>query len=181
MLTNLDHDLKKAEEHLHNEFNKLQVGRANPSLFEGITVHAYGSNQPIKNLANIGVLDAQTVTIQPWDRSVLRDIAKGISDANLGLTPQDNGESILIRIPPMTEERRRDLVKIAKNLSEEGKIAVRNVRQEYLKRIKASESEKTISEDQTKQFEAELQKKIDTEMKKIEEMLKHKENEVMKI
>ena len=119
MLHTLSVDLQKAEQHLHDEFAKLQVGRANPAIVESITVMVYGSVQPLRNVASVGTLDAQTISIQPWDKTVLRDIAKAINDANIGLNPQDNGESILIRIPALTEERRRDLAKIAKKLSEE--------------------------------------------------------------
>lgn len=179
MLHTLEQDLARAEEHLHNEFAKLQVGRANPAIVEGITVLAYGSVGPLRNSASVTVLDSQTLSITPWDRSLLRDIAKGINDANLGLNPQDNGESILIRIPPMTEDRRRDMVKIAKHLAEEGKIAVRNIRQDYIKKIKSQDD--SVGEDIVKQQEKDLQKKVDEEIVKIDALCKHKEAEIMKI
>ena len=171
MLHTLEGDLKKAEQHLHDEFAKLQVGRANPAIVEGITVMVYGSAQPLRNVASVGTLDAQTISIQPWDKSVLRDISKAINDANIGLNPQDNGESVLIRIPALTEERRRDLVKIAKRLTEEGKVTVRNIRQDYLKKIKSQDE--SVSEDIVKQQENELQKKIDGQ--KIDQMDGYKE------
>ena len=179
MLHTLESDLKKAEQHLHDEFAKLQVGRANPAIVESITVLAYGSVQPLRNVASISTLDAQTISIQPWDKSVLRDISKAINDANIGLNPQDNGESVLIRIPALTEERRRDLAKISKRLAEEGKVAVRNIRQDYLKRIKAQDE--SVGEDMVKQQENELQKKIDEAIIMIDKMAKHKEEEIMKI
>lgn len=179
MLHTLESDLQKAEQYLHDEFAKLQVGRANPAIVEGITVMAYGSAQPLRNVASVSIMDAQTISIQPWDRSVLRDISKAINDANIGLNPQDNGESVLIRIPALTEERRRDLVKIAKKLAEDGKVAVRNIRQDYLKKIKAQDD--SIGEDIVKQQEKDLQKSIDEETVKIDAMLKHKEGEIMKI
>lgn len=179
MLHTLEGDLKKAEQHLHDEFAKLQVGRANPAIVEGITVMVYGSAQPLRNVASVGTLDAQTISIQPWDKSVLRDISKAINDANIGLNPQDNGESVLIRIPALTEERRRDLVKIAKRLTEEGKVTVRNIRQDYLKKIKSQDE--SVSEDIVKQQENELQKKIDEAIVLIDKMAKHKEEEIMKI
>lgn len=179
MLDTLQSDLQKAEQHLHDEFAKLQVGRANPVLVEGIIVMAYGSPQPLRNVASVSAMDAQTISIQPWDRAVLRDISKAITDANIGLNPQDNGESVLIRIPSMTEERRRDITKIAKRLSEDGKVAVRNIRQDYLKRIKGQDE--SVGEDVVKQQEKDLQKKIDEEIEKIDKMLKHKEDEIMKI
>ncbi len=179
MLENLHNDLAKAEEHLHNEFNKLQVGRANPAIVEGITVLAYGSLGPLRNVASIGVLDAQTLSIQPYDRSLIKDIDRAITDANLGLNPQNNGETILIRIPTLTEERRRDLAKIAKKLADEGKVAVRNIRADYLKKIKAQGDE--VSEDMVAQQEKDLQKAVDAESKKIDELLAKKETDIMKV
>ncbi len=179
MLHTLSSDLQKAEQHLHDEFAKLQVGRANPAIVEGITVMAYGMPQPLRNVASVGTLDAQTISIQPWDKSVLRDISKAINDANIGLNPQDNGESVLIRIPALTEERRRDLVKIAKKLAEDGKVAVRNIRQDYLKKIK--NQDESVGEDIIKQQEKDLQKGIDEAIVLVDKMLKHKEEEVMKI
>ncbi|NDK19518.1 ribosome recycling factor [Candidatus Gracilibacteria bacterium] len=179
MLHTLSGDLQKAEQHLHDEFAKLQVGRANPAIVESITVMVYGSVQPLRNVASVGTLDAQTISIQPWDKTVLRDIAKAINDANIGLNPQDNGESILIRIPALTEERRRDLAKIAKKLSEEGKVTVRNIRQDYLKKIKSQDE--SVSEDIVKQQEKDLQKSIDEAIVLVDKMTKHKEEEIMKI
>ena len=179
MLENLNRDLQKAEEHLHNEFNKLQVGRANPAIVEGIMVLAYGSLGPLRNVASIGVLDAQTLSIQPYDRSLIKDIDRAITDANLGLNPQNNGETILIRIPTLTEERRRDLAKIAKRLADEGKVAVRNIRADYLKKIKNQGEE--VSEDVIAQQEKDLQKAIDAESKKIDELLAKKEADIMKV
>ncbi|PIZ01818.1 ribosome recycling factor, partial [Candidatus Gracilibacteria bacterium CG_4_10_14_0_8_um_filter_38_28] len=146
---------------------------------ESITVMVYGSVQPLRNVASVGTLDAQTISIQPWDKTVLRDIAKAINDANIGLNPQDNGESILIRIPALTEERRRDLAKIAKKLSEEGKVTVRNIRQDYLKKIKSQDE--SVSEDIVKQQEKDLQKSIDEAIVLVDKMTKHKEEEIMKI
>lgn len=181
MLTNLKHDLQKAEEHLHNEFAKLQVWRANPSLIEGIHINAYGWIQPLKNVASVSVMDSQTLSIQPWDKTLIRDIDKWITEAWLGLNPQNNWETIMIKIPLLTEERRRDLVKFAKKLSEDGKIAIRNIRQDYLKKIKAAETAKEVWEDILKWYEKDLQKAIDDEIAKVDTMLKHKEEEIMKI
>lgn len=181
MLINLKPDLAKAEEHLHYEFAKLQVGRANPSLIEWIHINVYGWVQPLKNVASVSVMDSQTLSIQPWDRTLIREIDKWITDAGLGLNPQNNGETIMIKIPLLTEERRRDLVKFAKKLSEEGKIAIRNIRQDYLKKIKNAETAKEISEDIMKWYEKDLQKVVDEEIEKVEKMLKHKEEEIMKI
>jgi ribosome recycling factor len=126
-------------------------------------------------------MDAQTLGIQPWDKTLIKDIDRAITEANLGLNPQNNGESILIKIPTLTEERRRDLVKIARRLAEEGRVAVRNIRADYMKKIKNAETNKEIGEDIAKGYEADLQKQIDTESKRIDEMLQKKEDDIMKV
>jgi ribosome recycling factor len=126
-------------------------------------------------------MDAQTLGIQPWDKTLIKDIDRAITEANLGLNPQNNGESILIKIPTLTEERRRDLVKIARRLAEEGRVAVRNIRADYMKKIKNAETNKEIGEDIAKGYESDLQKQIDTESKRIDEMLQKKEDDIMKV
>lgn len=142
---------------------------------------AYGSSQPLRNVAAVSVLDAQTITIQPWDKGIIKDIEKGITEANLGLNPNNNGESIMINIPPLTEERRRDLVKIASRLLEDGKVGIRNVRQDYKKKIDTAKANKEISEDEAKGYEADLQKHVDAATKDAEAMFKKKEEDVMKV
>lgn len=181
MLSNLQQDLSKATNHLTGELAKLQAWRANPAIVEGVFVMAYGSSQPLRNVAAVSILDAQTIVIQPWDKSTIKDIEKGITDANLGLNPSNNGESIMIKIPALTEERRRDLVKIASRLAEEGKVWVRNVRQDYKKKIDTAKANKEISEDEAKWLEADLQKKIDAAIKEVEAMLGAKETDIMKV
>ncbi len=181
MLANLQQDLHKAINHLSWELSKLQAWRANPSIVEGVFVMAYGSSQPLRNVAAVSILDAQTIVIQPWDKWIIKDIEKGITDANLGLNPSNNGESIMIKIPTLTEERRRDLVKIASRLTEEGKVGIRTVRQDYKKKIDTAKTNKEISEDEAKVYEADLQKKVDASIKEVDEMLKVKEVEIMKV
>lgn len=181
MLTNLQQELHKAIEHYKNELAKLQAWRANPAIVEGVFVMAYGSSQPLKNVAAVSTLDAQTISIQPWDKSLMRDIEKGITDANLGLNPNNNGESILINIPPLTEERRRDLVKLSSRMTEEAKVSLRNIRQEYKKKLDQAKADKSTSEDILKWYENDLQKAIDAAVKNIDEFEKHKEAEIMKV
>jgi ribosome recycling factor len=142
---------------------------------------AYGSSQPLRNVAAVSTLDAQTISIQPWDKSVLKDIEKWITDASLGLNPTNNGESILIRIPPLTEERRRDLVKLASRLAEDGKVWVRTVRQDHKKKIDTAKANKEISEDEAKAYESELQKQIDASIKEVDSLIKKKEEDIMKV
>ncbi|MBP9812547.1 ribosome recycling factor [Candidatus Gracilibacteria bacterium] len=181
MLTNLQQELHKAIEHYKNELAKLQAGRANPAIVEGVFVMAYGSSQPLRNVAAVSTLDAQTISIQPWDKSIMRDIEKGITDANLGLNPNNNGESILINIPALTEERRRDLVKLSSRMTEEAKVSLRNIRQDYKKKLDQAKADKTSSEDILKGYESDLQKAIDGAVKNIDEIEKHKEEEIMKV
>lgn len=180
MLTNLQEELNKAHEHLKFEFSKLQVGRANPAIVETVIVSAYGSTQPLKNVAAVSNLDAQTLTIQPWDKSLIKDIEKAISEANLGLNPSNNGETLMIKFPTLTEERRKEIVKLAGKIAEEGKIAIRNIRGDFKKKIDSAKSEKTISEDEAKMHENNLQKIIDQAIKNVENSLDEKEKDIMK-
>lgn len=142
---------------------------------------AYGSSQPIRNVAAVSTLDAQTIVIQPWDKTIIRDIEKGISDASLGLNPSNNGESLMIKIPPLTEERRRDLVKLASRLGEDGKVGIRTVRQDFKKKIDTAKANKEISEDEAKSYETDLQKQIDAAIKEVDSLLKTKEEDIMKV
>lgn len=173
-------DLERVFVHLHDEFAKLQVGRANPAMVEGILVEAYGSRQALKNCASVSTLDAQTLSIQPWDRGLLRDIARGITDSGIGLNPQDNGESITIRVPAITEERRRELAKFAKKLAEDAKVSIRTIRQDALKKVK-QQQDAGMGEDIAKREETEIQKHVDAAVKKVDETTAHKEAEIMKV
>ena len=173
--------IDKALKHLDVEYTKLQLGRANPAMVESILIEQYDSMQPIQNMATVSNLDAQTLTIKPWDKNVIHPIAKAITESWLWLNPQTMADSIMIKMPLLTEERRKEVSKIAKNLAEDAKISVRNARQESLKVIKKAEDDKEISEDIKKQTESDLQKLIDDANKKIEEHFKHKETEIMKI
>jgi ribosome recycling factor len=181
MLANLQQELTKATNHMKSELAKLQAWRANPAIVEDVYVMAYGSIGPLKNIAAVSIMDASTIVIQPWDKALIKDIEKGISDAKIGLNPSNNGETLMIKIPPLTEERRRELVKVASRLGEEGKVGIRNIRQEFKKKIDSAKANKEISEDEAKGYEANLQKDIDGGIKQIEEMLKVKEIEIMKI
>lgn len=173
--------IDKALKHLDIEYTKLQLGRANPAMVESILIEQYGSMQSIQNVASVSNLDAQTLSIKPWDKTIIHSIAKAITEAWLWLNPQTMADSIMIKMPLLTEERRKEVSKIAKNLAEDAKISVRNARQDSLKIIKKAEDDKEISEDIKKQTESELQKLIDDANKKIEEHFKHKEADIMKI
>lgn len=181
MLEKAKEGIKKAISHLEHEYSKLQLGRANPIMVEWILVEQYGSMQPLQNMAAVSNLDAQTLSIKPWDKTVLHAIAKAITDAGLGLNPQTMADSIMIKVPPLTEERRREISKIAKTMSDDAKVGVRNARAESMKVIKNAEDNKEISEDTRKDTEADLQKLIDEANKKIDEIYKHKDADIMKV
>ncbi|MCD5374835.1 ribosome recycling factor [Candidatus Gracilibacteria bacterium] len=181
MLQQAKQSIDKALHHLENEFGKLQMGRANPALIEDIMIEQYGSMQPIKNSASIGILDPQTLSISPWDKELIGVITKAITAANIGLNPQAGAESILIKVPQMTEETRKDMVKVVKKYGEDAKVSIRNIRGDLHKQIGKQKTEKEISEDEAKDLEVDLQKIVDEANKKIEEATKHKEADVMKV
>jgi len=173
--------IKKAISHLETEYSKLQLWRANPAMVEDILVDQYGSLMPIKNWASLTLLDSQTISIQPWDKSLVHKIAKAITEENLWLNPQTMADSVMIKIPPMTEERRKEAVKIAKNMAEEAKVWVRNARADSHKVIQTAKDWKEISEDIANNYEKDLQKMVDDANKQIDEMTKKKEVDIMKI
>ncbi len=173
--------INKAIKHFELELSRLQLWRANPALVEDIFVEQYGSLQAIKNIASTSTIDNQTLSIKPWDRNLVHPIAKAITASWKWLNPQTMADSVIIKIPPLTEDRRKDTAKIAKKLSEEAKISVRNVRWEELKIIKKAEADKKISEDECKKYEEDLQKIINDANKLIDEKTKKKEEDIMKI
>ena len=181
MLQQAKSSLEKTLHHLEGEFGKLQMGRATPVLVEDVNVEQYGSMQAIKNCASINILDPQTLSIAPWDKELIHPIAKAIIAANIGLNPQTMADSILIKVPQLTEERRLEMAKIVKKFAEEAKISIRNVRWDIHKQIKKQENEKLISEDIAKEMEQDLQKLIDEANKKIDEASKKKEADIMKV
>ena len=181
MLTKAKEGIEKTIHHLDVEYSKLQLGRANPVMVESIMVEQYGSMQPLQNMAAVSNLDAQTLSIKPWDKTVIHAIAKAISDSGLWLNPQTMADSILIKVPPLTEERRKEISKVAKNMAEDAKVWIRNARAESMKAIKKAENDKEISEDERKKYETDLQKLIDDANKKVEEHYKAKSADIMKI
>lgn len=178
---------KKFEENLNNtisflnkELVKIRTGKAHPSLFDGIKIDYYGNPTPLNQIANINIPDAKTIVIQPWDKSVLSFIEKAILNANLGFTPINNGEIIRINIPQLTEERRKEYVKLAKMEGEKAKISVRNIRREYLEKLKKLEKE-GVPEDEIKKSEKEFQDIVDNAMKQIDSLIELKEKEILQI
>lgn len=181
MLEKTKDAISKSIRHLDVEFGKLQLGRANPASVESIMVEQYGSMQALQNVANVSNLDGQTLSIKPWDKTIIHAIAKAISDSGMWLNPQTMADSVMIKFPPLTEERRKEVSKIAKNLAEEAKIWVRNARWDTQKLIKKSKENKEISEDIEKKYLDDLQKLVDDANKKIDEKYKNKDAEIMKI
>ena len=174
-LINAKDKMNKAIANLEERFTTIRAGRANPSMLDGVMVSYYGTMTPIKQLATIFVPEARQLNIKPFDRSILGAIEKAIYEANLGVTPNNNGESIFITIPPLTEERRKELVKQAKEYAEDGRIAVRNIRREIIDDIKKDE----LPEDVEKTTLDDLQDVVEQYNAKIEELLKAKEKDLM--
>ena len=174
-------DANKAIDHLIYEFSKLQSGRAQSALFEDIKVEAYGSMQPMKNVAQITIPDAKTVSIKPFDKSLLRVVETSIINANLNLNPNALSDSIIINIPPLTEERRRDLVKVIKSATEDCKVSIRQVRQKVLNKVKELQSRDEISKDDFTSFEKKLQEIVDKFNSNVESKYKEKEADILKV
>ena len=166
--------------HLENELSGIRGGKATPAMLNGVMVEYYGSPTPIQQVANVSTMDARTITVQPWEKNMLNDIAKGIMNANLGLNPQNNGEVLLIAVPPLTEERRRDLVKKAKAEGEHAKVGIRNHRKDAMDMIKDLKNE-GLSEDLAKDSEEEIQQITNGFIKKIDDLLELKEKDIMTV
>lgn len=182
--TSIDQSAKEMQEalnHLDGDLSALQIGRANAALVSDLRVEAYGTMQGLKALANISVPDPQTIQIQPWDRSVLGAIEKAIKTSNLNLNPMNDGIVVRLNIPPTTEERRKDLVKLVGQKGEECRVSIRHARQKAHDAIKAMKDGKKISEDEYYTYEEMLQKKVDEFNKKVEERTDKKEAEIMKV
>lgn len=169
-----------ALKHLASELLKIRAGRANPVMLDGVFVEYYGSNVPIQQVANVNTPDARTITVQPWEKNMLSVIEKAIINSNLGLNPQNNGEIIIINVPPLTEERRLNLVKQSKAEAETARVSIRNARKDANDSIRKLKGQ-GISEDILKDAEDTVQKFTDTYVKKVEEQLEEKEKEIMKV
>jgi ribosome recycling factor len=167
-------------EHLEKEFLNIRAGKATPQMLGSVFVDYYGSQTPLSQVANVSVPDARTITIQPYEKSMLQTIEKAIMIANLGFNPMNNGDLIIISVPPLTEERRRDLVKQAKAEAEDAKISIRNARKDANTDIKKLEKEGT-SEDLCKNAEEDIQKLTDSFIRKVDDHLATKEAEIMKV
>lgn len=172
-------EMEEAVESTRRELSQLRTGRASPALLDGIMVEAYGAKTPIKQLANVSVPEARLIVIQPWDKSVIHEIEKAIQKSELGISPNSDGKIIRLPIPPLTEERRRDLVKIAKKIGEDGKIRIRHHRRDSIESLKKAEKEGSLPEDESKKLQEEVQKMTEKYTDLIDKILADKEHEIM--
>jgi ribosome recycling factor len=173
--------MEKAVAALEKEFSHLRTGRASVALLDGVKVDYYGTPTPIDQLASVSTPDSRTITIQPWDRAAFGLVEKAIMKSDLGLTPVNDGKIIRIGLPPLTEDRRKELVKLAKKYTEEAKVAVRNIRRDANDALKKLQKDKAISEDDLRKGEADIQKATDSFVAKLDQSFAKKEKEIMEI
>jgi ribosome recycling factor len=179
LLTEAEHKMELATEHVASEFSTVRTGRANPQLLQRITVEYYGSPTPLQQLASISVPEPRMLVVQPFDKSTVGDIDKALQTSDLGLNPSNDGNVIRISFPPLTEERRRDLIKVVKNMAEEGRVAVRNIRRHSKADMESLHGE--ISDDDIRRGEDELQKLTDRFVEDIDRLLANKEDELLEV
>ncbi len=180
ILESTEEGMQNSLAHLEKEFTNIRAGKATPAMLGGVFVDYYGSATPLSQVSNINTPDARTITVTPWEKNMLQPIEKAIQIANLGFNPMNNGENIIISVPPLTEERRRDLVKQAKTHAEDAKIGIRNVRKDANNDIKKLEKN-GLAEDTCKGAEDEVQELTNSFIKKVDELLALKEAEIMKV
>ena len=173
--------MQKALENLERDFKRLRTGRASVALVDGLRVEYYGTSTPLNQLATLTIPEPRTIMIQPWDSTIINDVEKAIMKSELGLTPMNDGKVIRISIPPLTAERRKDLVKLSRKMSEETKVAVRNIRRDIIEMIKELKKEKEISEDEQFRAQEEAQKITDEFIKKVDAVFSIKEKEILEI
>ncbi|NLI97879.1 ribosome recycling factor [bacterium] len=178
ILADSETKMKKTIEILAGEFGRIRTARANPALLDGIKVDYYGTPTPLKQIANIGVPDPRSLVIQPWDKSSLGAIEKAIQKSDLGLNPSVEATLVRVIIPPLTEERRKDLVKLVSRLTEESRVSVRNIRRDAIDRLKKKEKDKEISEDDMHHAQKQVQDLTDKYIKELDELFSKKEKEI---
>ncbi|MBP5365510.1 MAG: ribosome recycling factor [Bacteroidales bacterium] len=180
VLDDAKEQMQKSLEHLDNELGKIRAGKANPRMLDGVMVEYFGSMTPLSQVANVNSPDPRTIAIRPWEKSMIQPIERAIMAANLGLNPDNNGEMIRVVVPPLTEERRRDLVKQVKKVCEDSRVAVRNIRRDAIEEFKKMKKD-GLGEDLQKDAEGEAQKIHDAFMKKIDDLFAAKEKDIMTV
>ncbi len=178
-LAEVESTMQKTIEATQRSFNTIRTGRANPALLDRISVEYYGTPTPLKSLASINTPDSSTITIQPYDRGSLSLVEKAISLSDIGLTPNNDGSTIRLNIPPLTEDRRKELVKSAAKLAEEGKVAVRNIRRDGVEAARKQEKSGDLSEDEARDLQDSIQKLTDKYISKVDQLLKEKETDIL--
>jgi len=180
IISHTDESMKKAQSHLASELTKIRAGKANPQMLDGIMVDYYGAPTPLNQVANVSVTDSRTISLQPWEKSMIQAIEKALLMANIGITPQNDGQIIRLFLPPLTEERRKDLVKKVNGAGENGKISIRNIRREAIEQVKKLQKE-GLSEDGAKDAEIRIQGITDKNITLIDQHCRDKEKEIMTI
>ncbi len=181
LLADADERMRKSVEATNGEFSSVRTGRASPALLDRVHVMYYGASTPLKQLATINAAEAQMLTVQPFDASSLKAIERGITEANLGLTPSNDGKIIRLVIPQLTEERRREFVKMVRHIAEEGRVAIRNVRRDVMGDLRELKEEGDVGEDEERRAESELQKVTNARIADLEGLLKGKEEEILEV
>jgi len=181
LLTEAEHKMELATEHVASEFSTVRTGRANPQLLQRITVEYYGSPTPLQQLASISVPEPRLLVVHPFDKSTVNDIERALQTSDLSLNPSNDGSVIRIAFPPLTEERRKDLIKVVRERAEEGRIAIRNVRRHSKDELEKLQKDGEIGEDDLMRAEKELQQMTDKHVAEIDELLEHKEQELMEV
>ena len=177
-LPEVEDHMQKAIEATQRSFNTIRTGRANASILDRITVEYYGTPTPLKSLASISTPDATTITIQPFDRNTLTQIEKAISLSDVGLTPNNDGSTIRLNIPPLTADRRKEFAKLAAKIAEEGKVSVRNIRRDAVDSVRKQEKSGDLPEDQARDLQDKIQKLTDKYISKVEQLLAEKETDI---
>ena len=180
-MSDLQSKMNSAILHFEKELNSLRTSRANPSMLDNISAEAYGSKTPLNQLGNISVQDANTITIQIWDTSLIKSVENAISDSNLGINPQTDGQLIRLPIPKLSEERRKEIIKIASEFAENTKVAIRNIRREFIENKKNEKKNSNLSEDELKRQIDEIQKSTDINIDKIDKILETKKIDILKV
>ena len=180
IIATADENMKKAIGHLETELTKIRAGKASPQMLDGLVVDYYGSPMPINQVANISAMDARTLSIQPWEKNMLQPIERAIIAANIGITPQNDGNFIRLFLPPLTEERRKELVKKCQSEGEHSKVAIRSIRRDAIEHIKKLQKN-GLSEDAAKDAEADVQQVTDKFISIVEKHLASKEKEIMSV
>jgi ribosome recycling factor len=180
-LSDAERRMDSSIEHTRHEFNSVRTGRASPALLDRIAIDYYGTQTPLKNMATISAPEPRLLTVQPYDPSQIRTVEKAIQESDLGLTPSNDGKLIRLPIPQLTEERRKELVKLVRRYAEEGRVAVRNVRRDVMRHLEELVRNGDVGDDEERRAETQVQKLTDDHVKRIDDLLKHKEAEIMEV